>query len=132
MTLLVLMNFAGATQQFRDSVACIPRVDLVAGLYRIDKLTVDSMRLDAEVKRLTQKLAINSNTILLLNGRIETYKELVAKYKLSEDNYDQRLKLAGGLVTSMKKEVKKATGRGLGIGVGGIVLTLLTVWLVHK
>lgn len=126
------MNLEGATQPYRDSVISMPRVDLIAGLNRIDKLTVDSMRLDAEVKRLNQKIAATANTMFLLNNRIETYKELVAKYKLTEANQDERLKLTSDVVTSMKKEIRKANTRGFLYGGFGIALVLLTTYLIHK
>lgn len=90
------------------------------------------MRLDAEVKKITARFSTTTNTILLLNNRIETYKELVAKYKTIEANQSDQIKLYSDMSSGMRKQLRRAEIRGYLGGAVGIALVLLSVWLVHK
>lgn len=81
---------------------------------------------------LRTRITERETTISLLRERINSYQVLTANYDKQVANLNKQVALSSGLNTILGKQLKKANTKTVLVGIAGLIISGLTLYLTAK
>lgn len=110
----------------------IPNVNLRAAVKLIEGLQLDSLMMARDITVLTAKVFQRDKTITALNGKISSYQLLSANYQKQISLMTDQAKISSGWVSSLQKDLKRQRTKTTLVGIAGLIVSGLTLYLATK
>ncbi len=130
--LLALMNLKAFSQSSHDSILCLPINDARAAVKIIEGLRIDSLTMSRNLSVLRTRITQRETTISLLNQRINSYVALTANYDKQIANLNKQNDLSMKLNTTLGKAIKRANTKTILVGIAGLLVSGLTLYLTAR
>lgn len=124
------MNCAAYSQD--TSSTRISNVNLRAAVKLIEGLRIDSLIQARDVAVLHERVTARDNIIQKLNDRILTYEALKTNYEKTVANQASQIKLSTGLNGSLIRTIKRERTKTVIVGIAGIIISGITLYLTTK